>query len=97
MTTTMQEDWARVQQLVLRGVSDLEEARVLLRGRALARGLVADPAAAQDWALAEQMADFLGVVADGAWSVRAQVVAARRVLVSAEAGAFPFGPDTLMR
>jgi len=81
----MQEDWAEAQRLVLRAVTDLEEARALLRGRALARGLVEHPSAAKDWQLAQEMVDFLGVVADGAWTVRAQIAAARKVLLEVAA------------
>jgi len=97
--TTMQEDWSEVQRLVLAAASDLETARVMLRGRALKRGLVAHEASAADWKLATEMADFLSVVADGVWSVRAQIQAARRVLLEAErdAAPFPFGPDTSMK
>jgi len=83
--TTMHGDWAEAQRLVLRAVTDLEEARVLLRGRVLRRGLADHPAAASDWQLAEEMTEFLRVVADGVWSVRAQLVAARKVLLEAEA------------
>jgi len=78
MTTTMQSEWAEVQSLVLRAASDLEQARVILRGRA------ARPGEGQDWLVAQEMTDFLAVVADGAWSVRAQIAAARKVLVEAE-------------
>jgi hypothetical protein len=74
-------DWAEAQALVLRAVTDLEQARTMLRGRATRVGL------ASDWMLAQEMTEFLSVVADGAWSVRRQIVAARKVLVEAEAAA----------
>jgi hypothetical protein len=76
---TMHTDWAEAQRLVLAAVTELEQARTLLRGRA------SRPGQATDWRLAQEMTEFLSVVADGAWSVRAQIVAARKVLLEAEA------------
>lgn len=75
----MQSDWAEAQRLVLYAGQAMEKARSLLVARATA------PAECRDWILAQEMADFLGVVADGAWSVRVQLVKAREVLLDAEA------------
>lgn len=76
---TMTQDWAEAQRLVLKAASDLELARALL----WARGEVVP--LDSDHQLAREMADFLSVVADGAWAVRVQVIRAREVLLAREA------------
>lgn len=76
---TMTQDWAEAQRLVLKAASDLELARALLWARAEVVPLDSDHQ------LAKEMADFLSVVADGAWAVRVQVIRAREVLVMREA------------
>lgn len=78
---TTQTSWAQVQAELRDAAQLLERARVQLAqmGRELG------PEARQGAELAAQLAEFVELVADGAWSVRAQVVRAREVLLAREA------------
>jgi hypothetical protein len=73
-------DWATATQLVQEAAASLERARVVLRARGLRPGRT-------DWMLAQELADFLGVVADGAWSVLALIRKGRAALTDGAAAA----------
>lgn len=75
---TTQTSWAQVQAELRDAAQLLERARVRLArmGRELG------PEARQGAELAAELAVFAELVADGAWSVRAQVVRAREELLA---------------
>jgi hypothetical protein len=75
------QDWCAARVAVRAAAAQLERARALLRARANKPGL------APDWMLAQEMADFAAVVADGAWSLGVQIVKAERQLAAADAAA----------